>query len=50
MRYFTTQLNKQWFSEELFYGLMRLRATETASLTRYAEAFYCRKIILGTLN
>ena len=25
-RYFTTQQNKQWFSEELFYGLMRLRA------------------------
>src|SRR4029077_7586681 len=23
MRYFTTQQNKQWFSEELFYGLMR---------------------------
>jgi hypothetical protein len=43
MRYFTTQQNKQWFSEELFYGLMRLRATEAASATRYAEAFYCRK-------
>ena len=50
MRYFTTQQNKQWFSEELFYGLMRLRATEVASPTRYAEAFYCRKALLGTLN
>jgi LmbE family N-acetylglucosaminyl deacetylase len=50
MRYFTTQQNKQWFSEELFYGLMRLRATEVASPTRYAEAFYCRKMLLGTVD
>jgi LmbE family N-acetylglucosaminyl deacetylase len=50
MRYFTTQQDKQWFSEELFYGLMRLRATEVASATRYSEAFYCRKALLGTVN
>jgi LmbE family N-acetylglucosaminyl deacetylase len=50
MRYFTTQQNKQWFSEELFYGLMRLRATEAASPTRYAEAFCCRKVVLGAVN
>ena len=50
MRYFATQQNKQWFSEELFYGLMRLRATEAASPTRYAEAFCCRKVLLGTAN
>jgi len=50
VRYFTTQQNKRWFSEELFYGLMRLRATEAASATRYAEAFYCRKVLLGTTN
>jgi LmbE family N-acetylglucosaminyl deacetylase len=48
MRYFTTQHNKQWFSEDLFYGLMRLRATEVGSAARYAEAFYCRKALLGT--
>ena len=50
MRHFTTQQNKRWFGEELFYGLMRLRATEAGSPTRYAEAFYCRKALLGTLN
>ena len=50
MRYFTTQQNKQWFSEELFYGLMRLRATEAALATRYAEAFYCRKVVLAAPN
>ena len=50
MRYFTTQQNKRWFSEELFYGLMRLRATEAASPSRYAEAFCCRKALLGRVN
>ena len=50
IRYFNTQQNKQWFSEELFYGLMRLRAAEVASPTRYAEAFYCRKMLLGATN
>jgi len=48
VRYFKTQQNKQWFSEELFYGLMRLRAAEAASPTRYAEAFCCRKMLLRT--
>jgi LmbE family N-acetylglucosaminyl deacetylase len=50
MRYFTTQQNKRWFREELFYGLMRLRATEAASPSRYSEAFYCRKVVLATPN
>jgi LmbE family N-acetylglucosaminyl deacetylase len=50
MRYFTTQQNKRWFREELFYGLMRLRATEAASPARYSEAFYCRKVVLATPN
>jgi len=50
VRYFKTQHNKQWFSEELFYGLMRLRAAEVASPTRYAEAFCCRKMLLRTLK
>ncbi|MGB9476403.1 MAG: PIG-L deacetylase family protein [Candidatus Udaeobacter sp.] len=50
MRYFTTQRNKRWFCEELFYGLMRLRSTEAASPTRYSEAFYCRKALLATTN
>jgi LmbE family N-acetylglucosaminyl deacetylase len=48
IRCFTTQQKKQWFSEELFYGLMRLRATEAGSHARYAEAFCCRKMLLGT--
>lgn len=46
MRYFGTQRNKQWFSEDLFLGLMRLRGIESASPTRYAEGFHSRKLLL----
>ncbi len=42
---FASQRDKHWFSEETFLGLMRLRGMECA--TRYAEAFYCRKIVCG---
>jgi LmbE family N-acetylglucosaminyl deacetylase len=47
IRHFGTQRNKHWFSADLFQGLMRLRAMEIASPTRYAEAFHCRKLVLG---
>jgi LmbE family N-acetylglucosaminyl deacetylase len=40
-RFFRTQSNKHWFSEETFLALMRLRGMECAA--RYAEAFFCRK-------
>ena len=50
MRHFGSQRNRQWFSEDLFEGLMRLRGIEAASPTRYAEAFHCRKISLGSFS
>lgn len=46
-RFFRTQGNKHWFAPETFLGLMRLRGMECASPTNYAEAFYCRKLVLG---
>jgi LmbE family N-acetylglucosaminyl deacetylase len=46
MRCFRTQRGKHWFSEDTFLSLMRLRGTECASPTRYAEAFYGRKLVL----
>ena len=45
-RFFRTQNNKHWFASETFLGLMRLRGMECASPTNYAEAFYCRKLVL----
>ena len=50
MRYFGTQRNKQWFSEDLFYGMLRLRGVESASPTRFAEGFHCRKMVLERLS
>ena len=44
MRHFQTQSNKHWFTEDLFYALMRLRGMECG--VRRAEAFHCRKIVL----
>jgi LmbE family N-acetylglucosaminyl deacetylase len=43
---FRTQSDKHWFTEDTFLSLMRLRGIECASPTKYAEAFYCRKILV----
>jgi LmbE family N-acetylglucosaminyl deacetylase len=47
MSVFGTQRAKDWFSEETFLGLMRLRGMECRAADRYAEAFYARKIALN---
>ena len=44
--HFSTQRNKQWFTEDLFFALLRIRGVESNSPTKYAEAFYCRKMVL----
>jgi LmbE family N-acetylglucosaminyl deacetylase len=44
---FKSQSQKQWFDEQTFLAILRLRGMEANSPTRYAEAFYCRKAILG---
>ena len=41
---FGTQRSKDWFSEETFLGLMRLRGMECRAAEAYAEAFHARKI------
>jgi LmbE family N-acetylglucosaminyl deacetylase len=45
MTHFRTQAEKEWFTEETFLALLRLRGIESKSSGRYAEAFYCRKIV-----
>jgi LmbE family N-acetylglucosaminyl deacetylase len=47
---FQSQRGKRWFQPETFFSLMRLRGMECNSLSGYAEAFYCRKLILGSLE
>jgi LmbE family N-acetylglucosaminyl deacetylase len=46
-QYFQTQANKHWFTEDTFLSLMRLRGIECATAARYAEAFYCRKMVMA---
>lgn len=41
-----SQATRRWFTRDTFYGLMRLRGV-AAQAERYAEAFYCRKLVLG---
>ena len=48
LKVFKTQLPKQWFTPATFEGLMRLRGIECNAPSGYAEAFYCRKLVLGT--
>jgi LmbE family N-acetylglucosaminyl deacetylase len=43
---FESQRTKRWFQEETFLSLMRLRGMECNAPSGYAEAFYCRKIML----
>ncbi|MCC0176771.1 PIG-L family deacetylase [Waterburya agarophytonicola K14] len=45
MNHFKTQNNKQWFTEETFSAILRIRGIESNSPEQYAEGFYCRKII-----
>ncbi|MBW6504132.1 PIG-L family deacetylase [bacterium] len=43
---FKSQNGKHWFTKEMFLSMLRIRGMECASSTNYAEAFYCRKIVL----
>jgi LmbE family N-acetylglucosaminyl deacetylase len=43
---YQSQSRKQWFSEETFLALMRLRGLECNASHGYAEAFHARKVVL----
>lgn len=44
---FQSQHSHQWFTEETFRAILRLRGVESNSSTKFAEAFYARKLVLG---
>ena len=44
---FESQRTKHWFREDTFSSLMRLRGMECNAPSGYAEAFYCRKVVLS---
>jgi LmbE family N-acetylglucosaminyl deacetylase len=43
---FRSQSGKQWFTEDTFRALMRIRGIESNAEGRYAEGFYCRKALV----
>lgn len=46
MDVFQSQHTKRWFQESTFLALLRLRGMECNAPSGYAEAFYCRKLVL----
>jgi LmbE family N-acetylglucosaminyl deacetylase len=49
LTHFKTQSSKHWFTGATFEAMHRIRGIECASATGRAEAFYCRKIVLGAV-
>ena len=43
---FKSQGKRQWFSEETFMSILRLRGIESNAPNKFAEAFHCRKMVL----
>jgi LmbE family N-acetylglucosaminyl deacetylase len=43
---FRSQAGKQWFTEDTFMALLRIRGIESNADGRYAEGFYCRKALV----
>jgi hypothetical protein len=47
MEAFPSQATREWFGEDTFLGLLRLRGMEARSPGGYAEAFHARKLVLA---
>jgi LmbE family N-acetylglucosaminyl deacetylase len=45
-RFFLSQHGKDWFTDDTFRGLMRLRGLESRSRSGFAEAFHARKLVV----
>jgi len=43
---FKTQVEKHWLTEDTLQAIVRLRGVESLAPGKYAEAFYCRKMVL----
>ena len=44
--HFQTQRDRRWFTDDLFYAVLRIRGMESNSPSRFAEGFYGRKVVL----
>lgn len=43
---YPSQGDRQWFNDNTFLALMRLRGVECRAASGYAEGFHCRKLVL----
>jgi LmbE family N-acetylglucosaminyl deacetylase len=46
MESFKTQANRDWFTTDAFLSILRIRGIESKAPEKYAEGFYCRKLVL----
>lgn len=46
LKHFRSQGDRHWFAEDTFFALLRLRGVESRSPSCFAEAFYCRKVVV----
>jgi LmbE family N-acetylglucosaminyl deacetylase len=44
-RFFSSQRGKDWFTDDTFRGLMRIRGLESRSRSGFAEGFHARKLV-----
>ena len=44
---FPSQRARDWFDEETILSLARIRGIESKSPSQFAEAFHCRKLVIG---
>lgn len=46
MESFQTQEHRDWFTPDAFFSILRIRGVESKAPEKYAEGFYCRKVII----
>ena len=46
MECFKSQRNRDWFTPDAFLSIARIRGVESKAPKKYAEGFYCRKLVL----
>jgi LmbE family N-acetylglucosaminyl deacetylase len=46
MECFKSQKNRDWFTPDTFLSILRIRGIESKAPQKYAETFYCRKIVI----
>lgn len=45
MESFKTQIHRGWFTPDTFLSMLRIRGAESKAPQKYAEGFYCRKLV-----